>query len=47
MAAVPPKPSNALSLYRLADALRVPVPMLLDEKATPLKVLRLLTGLRD
>lgn len=38
---------NALSLYRLAEALRVPPPMLLDEKATPLKVLRLLAGLHD
>ena len=35
---------NALLLYRLAAALQVPVPMLVDPKATPLKVLRLLAA---
>jgi transcriptional regulator with XRE-family HTH domain len=35
---------TALLLYRLAAALQVPVPMLVDPKATPLKVLRLLAA---
>jgi hypothetical protein len=35
---------TALLLYRLAAALQVPVPMLVDSKATPLKVLRLLAA---
>ena len=35
---------SALLLYRLAVALQVPVPMLVDPKATPLKILRLLAG---
>jgi hypothetical protein len=35
---------NALLLYRLAAVLQVPVPILVDPKATPLKVLRLLAA---
>ena len=35
---------NALLLYRLAAVLQVPVPMLIDPNATPLKVLRLLAS---
>lgn len=35
---------TALLLYRLAAALQVPVPMLVDPNATPLKVLRLLAS---
>lgn len=35
---------TVLLLYRLAAVLQVPVPMLVDPKATPLKVLRLLAA---
>ena len=35
---------NALLLHRLAAVLQVPVPMLVDPTATPLKVLRLLAA---
>jgi hypothetical protein len=38
---------TALLLYRLAMVLQVPVPMLVDPKATPLKVLRLLAPARS
>ena len=34
-------------LYRLAGTFAVPVPMLVDHKATPLRVLRLLSGETD
>jgi hypothetical protein len=34
---------SMLTVLRLADAFRVPLPMLVDEKATPLRILRLLT----
>jgi hypothetical protein len=33
---------SALTVLRLADEFRVPLPMLVDEKATPLRILRLL-----
>jgi hypothetical protein len=35
---------SALHLHRLAAAFAVPLPMLVDDKATPLRVLRLLSG---
>ena len=35
---------SGLHLYRLATAFAVPLPMLVDHKATPLRVLRLLSG---
>jgi hypothetical protein len=31
-------------LYRLAHAFGVPLPMLVDDQATPLRILRLLSG---
>ena len=31
-------------LYRLAQAFAVPLPLLVDDKATPLRILRLLSG---
>jgi hypothetical protein len=33
---------STLTVLRLADAFQVPLPMLVDEKATPLRILRLL-----
>jgi hypothetical protein len=33
---------SILAVLRLADAFRVPLPLLVDEKATPLRILRLL-----
>lgn len=33
---------STLTILRLADVFRVPLPMLVDEKATPLRILRLL-----
>jgi Helix-turn-helix domain len=33
---------SALTVLRLADVFRVPMPLLVDEKATPLRILRLL-----
>ena len=38
---------TAITLRHLARALAVPVPLLVDEKATPLRVLRLLGNLTD
>jgi hypothetical protein len=35
---------STLHLHRLAHAFAVPLPMLVDDKATPLRILRLLTG---
>lgn len=35
---------TARHLFRLADVFAVPVPLLVDSKATPLRVLRLLSG---
>ena len=37
---------SVLTLYRLAEAFQVPLPMLVDEDATPLRVLRLLADLQ-
>ena len=38
---------TVLTLRRIADALGVPLPLLVDEKATPLRVLRLLGNGRN
>jgi hypothetical protein len=35
---------SAQQLYRLAETFAVPVPLLVDPKATPLRILRLLSG---
>jgi hypothetical protein len=36
-------PPTSVHLYRLAQAFAVPLPLLVDENATPLRVLRLLS----
>lgn len=37
-------PPSALQLHRLASVFAVPLPLLVDAKVTPLRVLRLLSG---
>ena len=37
-------PPSAVQLHRLARAFAVPLPLLVDDKVTPLRVLRLLSG---
>jgi hypothetical protein len=37
-------PPSAVQLHRLAPAFAVPLPLLVDDKVIPLRVLRLLSG---